>query len=42
MSSIRKLGEKKYRIVHDAPSVGGKRKQKTETLDRVTKKQRMV
>lgn len=38
MSSIRRLTDKKYRIVYNVPS-NGKRKQKTETLAGVTKKE---
>lgn len=37
MASIRKLGDKKYRIVYDAPPRNGKRRQMTETLVGVTK-----
>jgi len=37
VASIRKLGDKKYRIVYDAPPRNGKRRQMTETLVGVTK-----
>ena len=37
MASIRKLGDKRYRIVYDAPPRNGKRRQMTETLVGVTK-----
>jgi integrase len=36
---IRKLGDKKYRIMFDISSANGARKQRTETLNGVTKKQ---
>lgn len=39
MGYLRKLGEKKFRIVYDIVSVNGIRRQKTETLTGVTKKQ---
>lgn len=37
MGSVRRIAEKKYRIVYDAPPQSGKRRQKTETLAGVTK-----
>jgi len=37
VASIRKLGDKRYRIVYDAPPRNGKRRQMTETLVGVTK-----
>ena len=36
---LRKLGDKKFRIMYDVLSVNGTRRQKTETLIGVTKKQ---
>jgi len=36
---LRKIGDQKFRIMYDAPSVSGKRCRKTETLVGVTKKQ---
>jgi len=36
---LKKIGDKKFRIVYNVPSLNGKRKQKTETLVGVTKKQ---
>jgi integrase len=36
---LRKIGDKKFRIMYDVVSVNGKRQQKTETLVGVTKKQ---
>lgn len=39
MGYIRKLGDKKFRIVYDVISIDGKRRQKTETLFGVTKTQ---
>jgi integrase len=39
MGYLRKIGEKKFRIMYDLPLVDGKRSQKTETLNGVTKKQ---
>jgi integrase len=37
VASIRKLGDKRYRIVYDAPPRNGKRRQMTETLVGITK-----
>ncbi|MGA9019076.1 MAG: hypothetical protein WB438_09110, partial [Candidatus Cybelea sp.] len=39
MGYLRKIGDKKFRIIYDVVSVNGKRQQKTETLVGVTKKQ---
>ena len=39
MGYLKKIGDKKFRIVYNVPSLNGKRKQKTETLVGVTKKQ---
>ena len=39
MGYLRKIGDKKFRIVYDVISIDGKRRQKTETLFGVTKKQ---
>lgn len=39
MGYFKKIGDKKFRIVYDVPSLSGKRKQKTETLVGVTKRQ---
>ena len=39
MGYLRKIGDKKFRIMYDVMSVDGKRRQKTETLFGVTKKQ---
>ena len=39
MGYLRKLGDKKFRIMYDIVSVDGKRRQKTETLSGVTKSQ---
>ena len=39
MGYLRKLGERKYRIIYDLTSIGGKRRQRTETLCGVTKQQ---
>jgi hypothetical protein len=36
---LRKIGDKKFRIMYDVVPVNGKRQQKTETLVGVTKKQ---
>jgi integrase len=36
---LRKLGEKKYRIIYDLTPIGSKRKQRTETLVGITKQQ---
>lgn len=37
MGSVKRLRDKVYRIVYDVPGTNGKRKQKRETLDNVTK-----
>ncbi len=37
MGSVKRLRDKVYRIVYDIPGTNGKRKQKRETLDNVTK-----
>ena len=39
MGYLRKVGDKKFRIMYDVVFVNGKRRQKTETLVGVTKKQ---
>lgn len=39
MGYLKKIGDKKFRIVYNVPSLNGKRRQKTETLVGVTKKQ---
>jgi integrase len=39
LGSVRRLADKKYRIVYDVPPLNGKRKQKTETLVGFTKAQ---
>ena len=39
MGYLRKVGDKKFRIVYDIVSVTGRRRQKTETLIGVTKRQ---
>lgn len=39
MGYLRKIGEKKFRIVYNLAPVNGRRRQKTETLLGVTKKQ---
>ena len=39
MGYLRKLGEKKYRIIYDLAPIGTKRRQRTETLVGVTKAQ---
>lgn len=39
MGYIKRLGDKKYRVMYDLPRIGDKRRQKTETHVGVTKKQ---